>query len=38
VLNFTDEEVEGWANDATRFAEILYEILKGARIRDEQED
>ncbi|RZH67993.1 hypothetical protein [Natrinema altunense] len=35
---FTDEEVEKWSDDATRFAEILYDVLLGARIANEQSD
>ena len=36
-VGFTDEEIEEWSDDATRVAEILYEILRGARIADEHE-
>ncbi|AFO58442.1 MULTISPECIES: hypothetical protein [unclassified Natrinema] len=34
-VDFTDEEVEDWSDDATRFAEILYDVLLGARIANE---
>lgn len=37
-VDFTDEEVEEWADDVTRMAEILYDVLMGARIADEQGD
>lgn len=37
-VDFTDEEVESWTADATRIADVLYEVLLGARIRDEQGD
>lgn len=37
-IEFSDEEVEGWADDATRFTNVLYEVLSGARIADEQAD
>lgn len=36
-VDFEDDEIEEWSNDATRIAEVLYEVLQGARIRDEQE-
>lgn len=36
-IDFDDDEVEGWSDDATRIAEVLYEVLQGAHIRDEQE-
>lgn len=35
-INFGDEEVEEWSGNATQFTEILYEVLSGARIADEQ--
>jgi DNA-binding PadR family transcriptional regulator len=31
-VNFSDEEVEEWADDATKMVEVLYEVLLGARI------
>jgi len=37
-VDFTDEEIEAWSGDATRIAEILYEVLRGARIADEHGD
>jgi DNA-binding PadR family transcriptional regulator len=37
-LDFSDEEVDDWSDDATRFTEILYEVLSGARIADQQND
>lgn len=33
-VDFTDDEVEAWSDDATRIAEILYDVLIGARIAD----
>lgn len=35
-IDFSDEEVESWSDDATRYTEILYEVLVGARIADQQ--
>ena len=35
-IDFSDEEVESWSDDATRFTEVLYEVLAGARIADQQ--
>jgi hypothetical protein len=35
-VNFTDEEVEEWSSDATRMVEVLYDLLIGARIADEE--
>ncbi|USZ69405.1 hypothetical protein NGM10_06630 [Halorussus salilacus] len=35
-VDFTDDEVEEWASDATRMFEVLYDVLLGARIADEQ--
>ena len=37
-VDFTDEEIEAWSGDATRIAEILYEVLRGARIADEYDN
>lgn len=37
-VDLTDEEIEAWSGDATRIAEILYEVLRGARIADEHDD
>ncbi|SFS65911.1 hypothetical protein [Halostagnicola kamekurae] len=37
-VDFTDEEIEDWSGDATRIAEILYEVLRGARIADEYDE
>jgi Mn-dependent DtxR family transcriptional regulator len=37
-VDFTDEEIESWSDDATRIAEILYEVLRGARIADNRDD
>lgn len=34
-VEFTDDQVEEWSSDATRFAEVLYDVLLGARIADE---
>lgn len=31
-VDFSDEEVEGWADDATKMVEILYDVLLGVRI------
>lgn len=31
-VGFTDAEVEAWSTDATRMAEVLYDVLKGARL------
>ena len=35
-VDFTDEEMEAWSSDATRIAEILYDVLEGARIADDE--
>lgn len=37
-VDFTDVEMEELANDATRFTEILYDVLLGVRIADEQNE
>ncbi|MDG5778890.1 hypothetical protein VB779_15605 [Haloarculaceae archaeon H-GB11] len=37
-IDFDDEEIEEWVDDATRMAEVLYEVLRGARIADEHND
>jgi hypothetical protein len=34
-VGFTDEEVEGWSDEATIIAEVLYETLRGAQIADD---
>jgi hypothetical protein len=36
-VDFTDGEVEEWSSDATRISEVLYDVLLGARIADQQE-
>ena len=33
-VDFTDDEVEAWSGDATRFAEVLYDVLEGVRIAE----
>lgn len=33
-VDFTDEEIEAWSRDATRIAEVLFDVLQGARIAD----
>lgn len=35
-VDFTDEEVEERSADATRLAEVLYDVLEGARIADSE--
>lgn len=37
-VDFTDEEVENWSSEATRVAEVFYDVLLGARIADEAQD
>lgn len=34
-VELTDEDVEEWSDDASRMAEILYDVLEGARIADD---
>lgn len=34
-VDFTDDEVEEWASDATRMFEVLYDVLLGVRIAGE---
>jgi len=34
-VEFTDDQVEEWSSDVTRFAEVLYDVLLGARIADD---
>lgn len=34
-VDFSDEEVEAWSSDATRLFEVLYDVLLGAQIADE---
>ncbi|MDZ7849980.1 MAG: hypothetical protein U5K70_03925 [Halodesulfurarchaeum sp.] len=36
-VEFADEEVEAFSGEATRFAEILYDILQGIRIAEQAE-
>ena len=36
-VDFSDEEVEDWSSEATRFAETLYAILRGIRMRNERQ-
>jgi hypothetical protein len=36
-VDFTDDEVEIWSDDVTRIAEILYDVLIGARIADQSD-
>jgi Mn-dependent DtxR family transcriptional regulator len=36
-VNFSEEEMENLSSDVTRMVEILYEVLRGVRIREEQE-
>lgn len=33
-VDFTNEEAEAWSGDATRMAEVLYDVLEGARSAD----
>lgn len=37
-IDFSDEEVEAWSDDATRIVEVLYDILVGARIARESDN
>jgi predicted transcriptional regulator len=37
-VSFTDDEMEEWSSDVTRMAEILYDVLEGARIANESDD
>jgi len=37
-VKFTDDEMEEWSNDITRMAEVLYDVLEGARIANESDD
>lgn len=37
-VDFTDEEVEKWSDDATLLLEVFYDVLLGARIADEHDD
>jgi Mn-dependent DtxR family transcriptional regulator len=37
-VDFTDEEVEAWSDDATRIAEVLYDVLLGAQIACESDE
>jgi|GEM_PF-6086404 len=37
-VDFTNEEVEGWASNATMMAKILHDTLLGAQIADEEGD
>jgi predicted transcriptional regulator len=37
-ISFTDDEMEEWSNDVTRIAEVLYDVLEGARIANESDN
>lgn len=37
-VDFTDGDIEEWSDDATRIAEVLYDVLLGARIARESDN